>query len=361
MSKQKFAVTILLSVACLIPITSAHALNGNGQVVNVSSTSDPAYKASVLTNQALNAISKNQWNEAKASLDQACKLDPNQASCMVHTNLAQVLEHFEKFDEAFKHLTLALKFSPDDQSALEDMGSYYQLTGNVAKATSYFQKYLALYPDAPDATTVRQLLVAFKKIKNAPIDENATDYLQEASGDKINRFDKTILNVYFEPADGTAGFHENYQSFLSEAFDQWTKASAVLSWKVVPAKNSADIVCKWVTQLLDQDGKPKVETGEAQTVTFGNAIRSSVIVLSTLPKAGTEVTDASIKYLCLHEVGHALGLTGHSSHKEDIMFFSNRESESPSLSIRDKNTIQKLYSSTSPQPVPISFNKFNDR
>ncbi|MDR3612313.1 MAG: tetratricopeptide repeat protein [Candidatus Obscuribacterales bacterium] len=347
MSKQKFANSISFLAIFLMHANSVFAVNGNGQVVNATSTSDPAYKASVLCNQALNAISKSQWNEAQSSLDEACKFDPNQASCMVHTNLAQVLEHFEKFDEAFKHLKLALEFSPNDQSALVDMGAYYQQIGDVAKATPYFQKYLTLYPDAPDVMTIRQLLTAFKKVKVATVDENATDYLYEASGDKKIRFDKKILNVYFEPAADVVGYQVSYQNALTEAFDLWTQASKVLSWKTISDRSSADIVCKWVDKLLDQNGKLKVESGEAQTASFANVIRSSVIVLSTLPKPGLEVTDSSIKSLCLHEVGHALGLTGHSPHKEDIMFFSNRDSEAPALSPRDKKTIEMLYASDS--------------
>jgi tetratricopeptide (TPR) repeat protein len=345
MLKQKMAVAIFFSTVFLVQANSAFAVNANGQVMNVTSTSDPAYKASMLCNQALTAISKSQWNEAKNSLDEACKFDPNQASCMVHTNLAQVLEHLEKFDEAFKHLTLALKFSPNDQSALVDMGSYHQQMGDVTKATPYFQNYLRLYPNAPDAMTIRQLLTAFKKVKIAAVDENATDYLNEASGDRKVHFDKKVLSVYFEPTSDVVGFHENYQSLLTEAFDQWTQASKVLSWKTVSDKGSADIVCKWVDRLLEKNGTQKVEAGEAHTESFANVIRTSIILLSTLPKAGTEVSDTSIKYLCLHEVGHSLGLTGHSPHKEDIMFFSNRDNEAPALSIRDKNTIEKLYAS----------------
>ncbi len=190
MLKQSIAVTTFLSIVFWTQTNSALAANGNGQVVNITSTSSPDYKASVLCNQSLMAMSNKQWNEAKVLLEEACKLEPNQASCRGHTNLALVMEHFNKFDEAHKHLELALKFSPNDKSALVDTGSYYQQMGDIAKASSYFQKYLTLYPDAPDAVTLRQLLSSFRKANIMPVDEKATDYLKEASGAKPVRFDK---------------------------------------------------------------------------------------------------------------------------------------------------------------------------
>jgi tetratricopeptide (TPR) repeat protein len=343
MLKQKFAVTAFLSIMFWTQTHSAFASSGNGQVVNITSTSSPDYKASVLCNQSLMAMSNKQWDEAKALLEEACMLDPNQASCMVHTNLALVMEHFNKFDEAHKHLTLALKFSPNDKSALVDTGSYYQQMGDIAKASSYFQKYLSLYPDAPDAVTLRQLLWSFKRANVTTVDEKATNYLKEATGAKPVRFDKKILNVYFEPATGVTGFHNNYAGILNEALDQWTQASKMLTWITVADKNSADIVCKWVDSLLDANGKPTIETGQAETRASANTLKLSLILLSTLPLGDTEVNDSTVKYMCLHEVGHALGLRGHSPHKEDIMFFSERAIEKPELSDRDKNTIEKLY------------------
>jgi hypothetical protein len=47
----------------------------------------------------------------------------------------------------------------------------------------------------------------------------------------------------------------------------------------------------------------------------------------------------------LHEMGHALGLTGHSPNREDIMYESVPEATTPGLSARDRATLTLLYAS----------------
>ncbi len=45
----------------------------------------------------------------------------------------------------------------------------------------------------------------------------------------------------------------------------------------------------------------------------------------------------------LHEMGHALGLTGHSPHSEDVMFAGVQADREPGLSARDRATLRALY------------------
>jgi predicted Zn-dependent protease len=57
------------------------------------------------------------------------------------------------------------------------------------------------------------------------------------------------------------------------------------------------------------------------------------------------VNDNLIRSVSLHEVGHALGLTGHSRHPTDVMFFSESlVDDKRELSARDRKTLVRLYS-----------------
>jgi len=48
--------------------------------------------------------------------------------------------------------------------------------------------------------------------------------------------------------------------------------------------------------------------------------------------------------ICLHEVGHTLGLNGHSANPKDVMFYSmNSDNPITALSARDKSTMARLY------------------
>ncbi len=52
-----------------------------------------------------------------------------------------------------------------------------------------------------------------------------------------------------------------------------------------------------------------------------------------------------MRWICLHEIGHALGLMGHSTNHSDVMYSSMPlATNNRGLSERDKNTVKHLYS-----------------
>jgi predicted Zn-dependent protease len=67
------------------------------------------------------------------------------------------------------------------------------------------------------------------------------------------------------------------------------------------------------------------------------------ISIVTKDFSGKAIADEEIRRVCLHEVGHALGLHRHSSNNFDIMFFSETKAGSPALTQRDRNTMARLY------------------
>jgi predicted Zn-dependent protease len=56
-------------------------------------------------------------------------------------------------------------------------------------------------------------------------------------------------------------------------------------------------------------------------------------------------SSSRIKAVALHEIGHSLGLLGHSPVPEDIMYCAEGLAEAPqNLTERDKKTMKLLYS-----------------
>jgi predicted Zn-dependent protease len=69
-----------------------------------------------------------------------------------------------------------------------------------------------------------------------------------------------------------------------------------------------------------------------------NKVVSQRMTVEISPDRG----DRIIKAAARHELGHALGIWGHSPNENDALYFSTT-SDSPAISIRDINTLKKIY------------------
>ncbi len=74
-------------------------------------------------------------------------------------------------------------------------------------------------------------------------------------------------------------------------------------------------------------------------------LKTHVYLLTIKPEGGAILTDNQARRVDLHEIGHALGIFGHSHSPDDIMFGSMPPGDLECfLSDKDKNTILTLYS-----------------
>ncbi|CAM6000051.1 unnamed protein product [Sphagnum balticum] len=180
-------------------------------------------------------------------------------------------------------------------------------------------------------------------------DPSAKDYYEDGTQGNFHRFSGIApLKVYIASGEGVPGFMPQYADFLKAALDAWANASHVLTWQKVDAPKDADITCNWVAEMAKTNGASLVEAGRAESTALGHEIKSSRIVICTVAVAGADVTDDTMKYVCMHEVGHGLGLIGHSPFPSDVMFYSERQTKSDGLSNRDKATMAKLYATDLP-------------
>jgi predicted Zn-dependent protease len=161
------------------------------------------------------------------------------------------------------------------------------------------------------------------------------------------------IKVYWDrpvtPDEPTASFQQ---------FQQWVRAveTAIREWDdylplvAVPQRENADIV-------IERDFPPlgstfNAETGKieiprartAQTrydLAIGQAqppILSHRMTVQISPR----LSEAAILAAARHELGHALGIWGHSPVETDALYFS-QVADTPAISVRDVNTLKKIY------------------
>lgn len=158
------------------------------------------------------------------------------------------------------------------------------------------------------------------------------------------------IKVFIPIEENISGFQTSFTQILTAAFDEWAKAAAnYLSLRMVSKAQDADIVCSWVNNPKDLKFK-----GAEQGETYRSYIddkdgkhlltHAAITLCIVDPMSGGVLSDKLVKTMCLHEIGHALGLKGHSPNHDDIMFYGSGEIfPLRTLSARDVATINRLY------------------
>ncbi|MBX9569855.1 MAG: tetratricopeptide repeat protein [Candidatus Obscuribacterales bacterium] len=251
--------------------------------------------------------------------------------------------------EAVSYYERATEIDPARQRSWLKLLHYYLRTGRLKDWITCEEKVAERFPDSPEL----KRLTNYKKEVAADVElntlcqHNSVDYLNRAShrsGKKT--WNERIIPVYIEPTQSsTVGGNPKFNEILREAFKDWAEASAGrVSFKFVEMPTQSLITCRWIS---NPDQLPITGTNACCTAkSDGARITKADIVLlttnSTFPDTALPLD--YVKAITRHEVGHALGLEGHSDDVKDVMFTYPGSSK---LTQRDVNTIRRLYAKKS--------------
>ncbi|MBR1461257.1 matrixin family metalloprotease [bacterium] len=195
------------------------------------------------------------------------------------------------------------------------------------------------------------------KVRNNLLKDLGDNYIYNAmQGKDVIRWDiKSFpLKVYIENEDSVPAY---YVENLLKAMSTWEKKTGFVKFQKTNDKNGAQI------RLVYRDIDPSECAGKSvcsYAIAYTEPVISSRNVLKyfdfvfhrTNPK-GENYTADEVYTTSLHELGHTLGIMGHSDNSNDIMYDTHQQSnnlysfifsEKPSLSMRDLRTLALLYS-----------------
>lgn len=223
-------------------------------------------------------------------------------------------------------------------------------------------------------------------------DNNYISEIIEQSRGTARIFGKMPIYVYMEDGN-TKSYKRAYKDAVKEAMKEWENAAdGKIKFKISNNPSLVNLKIEWVDYFEDFAWVPelkkedvcakrqKIKYGKANTLvqigsiiamvigglvgvpaigmigSIGGGIASPVLQyksldlddkdfvvnINTESAAGLSEEQAKekIKQIALHQLGHAIGIYGHSPNPDDIMYgnFSAKR-----LSERDKNTIKEIY------------------
>ncbi len=135
--------------------------------------------------------------------------------------------------------------------------------------------------------------------------------------------------------------------------DRWTTQvkAAVAEWQryfplvIVDNPETADIRIEPKRLALKPDPKtgklPRFRSAQTQYAVFVESTTQQLKHRMTIELAPGQADDVMLS-VARHEIGHAIGLWGHSPSPEDIMYFSQVQ-KPPLISSRDLQTLVRVY------------------
>ena len=218
------------------------------------------------------------------------------------------------------------------------------------------QKYLFEIAESKEDDSARQLAeMQISHWQDNILANIGEHYIEQVPLDnRIIRWDEKTFPLKIAITDNSnIDIPPYYRTEILEAFAQWQTAADFLKFEEIQNAKEADIVVD-IIPLPDNVCEGQVcryVVGFTTPKYKGSNLKKMTISLYDKDPYGNYFSDKELYNTILHEIGHALGIMGHSYSSEDLMymttenssFYSPYRSSFQYLSSKDINTIKLLY------------------
>ena len=149
------------------------------------------------------------------------------------------------------------------------------------------------------------------------------------------------LKIYIE---NNPELPDYYYKEVKKAFMQWQKVSGdYITFVYTDFKDEADIRCTFPKNFDREISDDAMTAGLSSFEINNDLILYSKIELAVYNSKNKYLKPKQLYHCALHEIGHSLGLKGHSANPNDIMYPSAKHYKAK-ISLGDISTLRLLYS-----------------
>ena len=256
------------------------------------------------------------------------------------------------YQTASNYLYKALLLRPNNL----DYRYYYVKSLTKLKPTYKIQKIIYKFSNGEDsaASIAQDKINDWKRNINLNIGNNYIDQVPMDSA--IIRWNKNSfpLRVYIDEQNFLS-VPEYYKDAILKAFNQWDKSIDFIGFKYISNRSDAQIeilLKELPDNICDKNGLCKYVVGYTEPDVRGNTLNKMTITLYDKTPNGDYFSDKEVYNTVLHEIGHALGIMGHSYSTDDLMYMQAQNSTNIFIQYKedfhyisgnDINTMKLLY------------------
>ena len=321
------AVTLLALVACLI-CPMVHASQD-------------------LQSEAFTYVRVKNFAKALECFNTASKENPE--SWLILQNIGNCHMELGHFATALSYFKKSVEVGGLHASQCNNLAAAYQRLGQNKRAQFWLQLACSLDPKMAADPSIQGTIRNLESLANNPSDSSTgPDYLSNLDSFKGWPPGAMPLKVYVRRNYQIPEFFPLFISIIRESLDQWCRAAGnAITYKFVEDRESADLICDYTDhpELVSSQHELGIEGNTEMLVKQDNTPGKAnlVILVKDGPRAPTFRKRVLVAVSCLHELGHALGMHGHSADINDVMFAAASLSGKAKLSERDKETIKRIY------------------
>lgn len=259
----------------------------------------------------------------------------------------------KNFDTAYKYYGFAKNFQPQNK---EFCYNYVLALANRRPNYSVQKEMFELAHNQNEDSATQLAKVNINQWRNKLLKKYGHNYIEQTPYDnRVLRWDKSSfpLRVHINYPENE-NLPPYYRAEITKAFYQWQKSTGFLTFNFVNNKSDAQIVVKInpLPKNIHSGASDKYVIAYTEPEIRNDVLKKMIITLYDKDAKGSYFSDKELYNTVLHEIGHALGIMGHSYSTDDLMYMSNENTYSiytryrssfQYISQKDLNTINLLY------------------